>query len=535
MRSRLLRPLIAFILISATRAQGPAVQHFDGHSWWGHVKVLADDNMEGRLTGSAGLRRAEAYVVEQLKHSGLEPAGTDGFYQSVRFIQRQIDEGQSSAMLLHDGVAVPVELGSDAFFGAKIDGPAGEIVAPLVFIGNGLRIPENNLDDLAGLDVQGKVVVYLVGSPADVSAALTGHFSSLGERWKMLHAAGAIGLIAIPNPAAMDIPWIRMMVNRLQVSMDLDDPEFNEIAGLRVSLVFNPAQAEKLFAGSGHTFREIAILGKERKALPHFPLTVSLRARTVIQETRLEAANVVARLPGSDPKLKDEYVVMSAHIDHLGIGAAINGDRIYNGAMDDGSGSALLLDIAASLKAHPEKLRRSVLFTFVMAEEKGLLGSKYFVAHPTVPAGAIIADINTDMFLPIVPLKVLVIEGLAESDLGARAAAITQAFGVTPIADPEPLRNLFVRSDQYNFIRRGIPAVKLNFGAEPGSPEQQILKDWLTQRYHAPSDDTHQPVDLAATARYEEIIRALLIETANTTERPQWKPDSFFRRYATGH
>ena len=532
MPSPLLRFLAALILVSAARAQVPPVRHFDGQSWWEHVKVLADDKMEGRLTGSAGLRRAEAYVVEQLRRSGLEPAGTDGFYQSVRFIQRQLDEEHSSAALVRDGVVEPLALGGDVIFSAKVDTPVGEISAPLVFIGNGLRVPENNVDDLAGLDVRGKVVVYLMGSPAAVSAALTGHYGSTGERWKVLRDAGAIGVIVIPNPAAMDIPWIRIIANRWQPTMDLDDPAFNEIAGLKVALMFNPAQAEKLFAGSGHTFREIAQLGRDRQTLPHFHLAVSLKAQAAIQESRLESANVVARLPGRDPQLKGEYVVMSAHIDHLGMTAATEGDRIYNGAMDDGSCSALLLDLAASLQAHPENLRRSVLFTFVMAEEKGLLGSKYFAAHPTVPVEAIVADINTDMFLPIVPLKVLVIEGLAESDLGSRAAALAQSFGVKPIADPEPLRNLFVRSDQYNFIRHGIPAVKMNFGAEPGAPEQKILKDWLTQRYHAPSDDTSQPVDLAATATYEEIVRALLIETANTPERPQWKPDSFFRRYA---
>jgi Zn-dependent M28 family amino/carboxypeptidase len=315
--------------------------------------------------------------------------------------------------------------------------------------------------------------------------------------------------------------------------MDLDDPAFNDVPGLRVAMTFNPAQAEKLFAGSGHTFRELAILGKDRAVLPHFPLAVSLRARATIKETRLESANVIARLPGNDPKLKDEFVVMSAHIDHLGIGAAIGGDKIYNGAMDDGSGCALLLDLASALKAGPEKLRRSVLFAFFVAEEKGLLGSKYYAAHPTVPIRAIVSDIHTDMFLPIAPGKTLIVKGLAESELGERAAAVARSFGVNPIADPEPLRNSFVRSDQYSFIRRGIPAVKLDYGAVPGTPEHQVYKDWLTNRYHAPSDDLNQPIDFTAAALYEEMIRTLLIETANNDARPQWKADSFFRRYAT--
>jgi Zn-dependent M28 family amino/carboxypeptidase len=314
--------------------------------------------------------------------------------------------------------------------------------------------------------------------------------------------------------------------------MDLAGPEFYETPGLQLGVTFNPASAEKLFAGSGHTFAEIASLGKDRKPLPHFPLAVSLDARAAIQTTPVESANIVARLPGSDPVLNNEFVVLSAHIDHLGIGAPINGDRIYNGAMDDGSGSALVLDEAASLKAHPEHVRRSLLFLLVTAEEKGLLGSKYFAEHPTVPIKSIVADVNVDMFLPIAPLKILRVQGIDESDLGSRAAAISQSMGIKPIADPEPLRNAFIRSDQYSFIKKGVPAVKADVGFEPGTPEQKIFKDWLTNRYHAPSDDVNQPVDLQSAALYEEFTRRLLLETANASAKPQWKPESFFRRYA---
>ena len=314
--------------------------------------------------------------------------------------------------------------------------------------------------------------------------------------------------------------------------MDLDYPEFNETDGAQLYVVVNPASGEKFFAGSGHTFAEIAELGKDRKPLPHFPLAVSLEAKTKVETQKVESANLVGKLTGSDPALKNEYVVLSAHIDHVGIGAPINGDRIYNGAMDDGSGSALVMDIAANLKAHPEKIQRSILFLLVTAEEKGLLGSKYFAAHPTVPAKSMVADVNVDMFLPIVPLKILKIEGIEESDLGARAAAIAQSMGIKPIPDPEPLRNAFIRSDQYSFIKKGVPAVKVDVGFELGTPEQKVFKDWLTNRYHAPSDDVNQPVDLKAAAGYEEFTRRLLLETANTPERPRWKTDSFFRRYA---
>jgi Zn-dependent M28 family amino/carboxypeptidase len=244
------------------------------------------------------------------------------------------------------------------------------------------------------------------------------------------------------------------------------------------------------------------------------------------------SANVIAKLPGNDPVLKNQYVVLSAHIDHLGIGEPINGDRIYNGAMDNASGSALLLDVASSLKKSPEKLSRSIVFLFVTGEEKGLLGSKYFTAHPTVDPKSMVADINVDMFLPIVPLKVLTVFGLAESDLGDAAREVAQAHDITVQPDPEPQRNIFIRSDQYNFIRHGIPAIAMGVGATPGSPEQKIFKEWLTQRYHAPSDDLNQPVDLSAAALYEEVIRGVMISVAQDPRQPHWKQDSFFRRYS---
>lgn len=511
--------------------QPPAATQFNGETWWSYVKFLADDSLEGRDTGSEGLRKAQAYAVEQFEKAGLEPAGASGFYQPIRLKQYEVDESKSSLTLTSDGKTKHLTH-EEAFFSSRLTHASAAFTAPLVFVGYGLQIPEKHLDELSGLDLNGKIAVYLAGSPSDIPTALASHYQTVGERWKALREAGAIGMVAILNPASMDIPWSRIELNRNQPSMDLADAEFNETKGLEFGIIYNPASAEELFAGSSHTFAEIAALGKDRKPLPHFVLGKSLEVVAAVKVKPVSSANLVAKLPGSDPALKNEYVVVSAHIDHVGVGAPINGDRIYNGAMDDGSGSAVVLDMAADLKAHPETLKRSVLFLLVTAEEKGLLGSKYFAAHPTVPIKSIVADINMDMFLPIVPLKILKIGGLEESDLGTRAAAIAESLGVKPIPDPEPLRNAFIRSDQYSFIRKGVPAVKMDVGFELGTPEQKIFKDWLTNRYHAPSDDINQPVDLKAAAMYEEIVRRLLIETANTAARPQWKLDSFFRRYA---
>jgi hypothetical protein len=522
-------PLIWGFIVVVGLAQ-ESQSHFDGKTWWEYVKVLAADDMEGRETGSPGLRKAEAFVVAQLKKNGLQPAGRHGFYQPIEFVSRQIVEKESSIALIRNGKAETLTLGEDAIFSTRVD-LAPEVEAPLVFVGYGLSIPEKNYDDLAGLDLKDRVAVLFSGSPADVPGPLASHYQTAKERWRALAKAGAVGIISLPNPAMMDIPWSRIALNRTHPSMDLADPEFNETKGEKLSLFFNPAHAEKLFEGSGHTFQEIADLGKDRKPLPHFVLPAAIRAVARVDKKDIESDNIIAKLPGSDPQLKNQYVVLSAHIDHIGIGEPINGDRIYNGAMDNASGSAVLLDVAASLKKQPENLKRSLLFVFVTGEEKGLLGSKYFAAHPTVDPKSMVADINIDMFLPIVPLKTLTVYGLEESDLGDLARQSAEARGISVQADPEPLRNVFIRSDQYNFIVHGIPALAM--GVAPTTAEQKKLyKDWLTHRYHAPSDDLKQPVDLSAAAAYEEVIRGLMIRVADDSHPPEWKANSFFRRYA---
>jgi Zn-dependent M28 family amino/carboxypeptidase len=503
----------------------------DGRRWWSHVQFLADDRMEGRNTGSEAYRRAARYVAEQFERAGLKPAGTDGYWQPVRFLTRQIVEAESSVALVRDTKVQPLTLGEDVTIGLR-GGVAPYVEAPAVFTGYGLRIPEKHYDDLAGLDLKGKVAVYLGGGPADIPGPLKAHAQSAGERWKALRQAGAIGVVSIPDPKAMDIPWERAKLARLQVSMVLADPKLNETADEQLSLVMNPAQAEKLFAGSGHTFAEILALHEVHKPLPHFPLPVTIQAKVTVKEGKAESPNVVGVRPGNDPKLRNEYVVFSAHLDHVGVGEPIQGDRIYNGAMDDASGVASLIETARSLAQDKTPLRRSVLFLAVCGEEKGLLGSRYFAAHPTVERRNIVADLNIDMFLPLYPLRILFVQGLEESDLAKPLRAAAERLGIEIRGDPEPQRNRFIRSDQYSFIREGIPALAFKFGYDKGSPEEKIQRAWTRVRYHAPSDDLQQPVDLEAAAKFDALIRDLIVRIANQEERPRWNETSFFRRFA---
>ena len=499
--------------------------------WWNHVKVLADDNMEGRETGSPGMKRAADYVISQLKKNGIKPAGSNGYYQPVKFVQRTLDETKSSLALVQDGKVEPITLGDEAEFSTRLD-LAPEVSAPLVFIGYGLKAPEANYDDLAGQDLKGKIVVTISGQPPDVPGDLASHYSSTAEKWKALKAAGVIGTIGIPNPAHMDIPWDRIKATRLQPSMKLTDPSMSETEGWQLAIAWNPSAADKLFEGTGHTAKELFELADAKKPLPHFELKKSVHAKTHIDYKNVDSFNIVAKLEGSDSKLKKENVILSAHLDHLGIGAPINGDKIFNGAMDNASGSAMLLEVSDAIKASKQKFKRSLVFLFVTGEEKGLLGSRYFATHPTMPKDSIVADINMDMFLPINPPKKIIVRGMAESDLGDWARKAVEQNGAEAELDPEPQRNSFIRSDQYNFIRVGIPAVVMSIGYDKGSPEEKVVHEWLKNRYHAPSDDLDQPVNMEAAAKYAQIVSDLMVMTANADHRPEWHDTSFFKRFA---
>ena len=516
----------AALLASALATSAP-----DGRRWWGHVQALADDKLEGRNTGSAGYRKAAAYVAGEFERAGLKPAGTDGYFQPVRFHTRRLKEVESSLTLVRNGESEELVLGEDAIIGTRID-PAPSVDAEVVFAGYGLTVPEMQYDDLAGMDLRGKIVLYMSGGPANIPGPLRSHYQSATERGRFLERAGAIGTIGIQNPHHMDLPWQRIALGSRQASMSLADAGLEQQFGLKFTAAVNPEQAGKWFAGSGHSFDDLVALADAGKPLPRFPLHASIRAQVAVERGEAESPNVAAILPGSDPVLKDQYVVLSAHLDHLGIGEPINGDRVYNGAMDNASGVATLLDIAQLLYEAKPKLRRSLLFVAVTGEEKGLLGSRYFAAHPTVKPGSIVADLNVDMFLPLFPLRSVTVYGLNESDLGDEVRAVARARGIRIQDDLEPERNIFIRSDQYSFIRRGIPSLAMKVGYEKGSAEEKIAKAWLKDRYHAPADDTKQPVDLDCAARFDDLLRALAEAVADRPERPKWNANSFFKRFA---
>ena len=497
--------------------------------WWSEVSYLADDSMLGRETGSESGHKAALHIAEMFRLAGLQPCGTKGYLQPIRLTARRIVEDKSSLSLEHAGISEPLVQGEEAVFNMRV-AQAPTLTAPVVFAGYGLTVPELGYDDLAGLDLKGKVVLLLTGGPSSIGAPLLSHYQT--QRWEFLRRAGALGEMQIQNPHKMDIPWERSKLRRLMPQMVLADQSLNQTAGEQLAIVINPAHAEKLFVGSGHTFQEMLTIAETGRPLPRFALPVTLRASVTTQTWKVDAENVVGLLPGTDPRLKDEYVVLSSHFDHLGVGEPAHGDAIYNGAMDNAAGVATLMETAAAMHESKTHLRRSVVFLAVTAEEKGMLGSKYFAAHPTVPAQGMVADVNVDMFLPLFPLKRLMVQGLDESDLGADARSAAAAMKIEVVPDPEPQRDSFTRSDQYSFVKRGIPSVALKEGFLKDTPEQEIVKRWRSERYHGPADDLNQPIDLQAAADFNRVYLSLVETIANRSERPKWNANSFFRRFA---
>ena len=521
-----------------------------GKAWWAHVQKLADPSMNGRLTGSEDYLRAAAYVVDQFKAYGLTPAGVDGgYYQPVHFDVQRVIASKSSMSLVVDGKVTPLVLGEDAILGSR-SAQVGKVDAPLVFIGYGLHLPESQYDDFNSAEVplsalKGKIVVYINGGPADLPGALKS-FARTSPFARVLREAGAVGTISIPTPKSMDFGWQRVASGASQPGMRLSPaPDADAVAakhpaladerGALFTATFNPAQAEKLFAGTGHTFAEILALADAQKPLPHFALGKSVTATVVGETSHVVSPNIVAELKGSDPALSKQYVLVSAHLDHLGVGAPINGKTIYSGAMDDASGVATVLETAKKLSQAKTRPKRSILFVIFTAEEKGLLGSRYFAGHPTVPENAIDADLNLDMFMPLFALKKLHVQGLDESTLGEDAKKVGTEHGIVIAPDPEPDRNSFIRTDQYSFVQAGVPALAMKFGWTMGSPEYKAWRGWLAQRYHSTDDDLTQPVDLVAAAQFNDFFADLARTVADDPARQHYLDTSFFKRFETGN
>ena len=521
--SFLLLPLVAACATFGGPEEASTEQRAD--RWLVQVQALSSDAMEGRAAGTPGHQRAVDHVVAELRRIGLEPAGTEGFLQPVALIEQRIDYSASSARLTAGGSTATVAMPDVAIPSAGRPLPE-RLDAPLVFIGYGLHMPQSGHDDLAGVDLRGKIAVFVSGGPEEIAGSAKAH--ARAQRTRLLSEHGAVGSIAISTPSQLESPWASSMRSSSQPAMFLADAALRSEAGPFLAMSWNPAEGERLFAGQSRSFADIARASDASEPIAGFDMGARLNMTIASNRTESISPNIVARLPGRSAALADEHIVLSAHLDGVGTGTATTGDNVNNGALDNAAGVAALIDIAERLERGRPK--RSILFVFVTAEERGLLGSRYFARRPSVPASSIVANLNYDMALPIFPLTSITVLGAEESAIGAMAEQVGAEMGLPLAPDPFPNRNSFIRSDQYAFIEQGIPSAAFKFGFVADTPEAELERQFRATRYHNLNDDLTIRVYPQDEIRLHDFIAELALRISNAEGRPQWNEGSIFAR-----
>lgn len=510
---------IALIAASSVQAQRPAA------AWWEHVVFLSDDALQGRAAGSEGHRKAAAYVSDHFQKLGLTPGVGGSYLQPVQLRAVTIDRAASSVAVIAGGRTQAFDLSKDMAINGR--GTCGAVDAPLVFVGQGLHVPEVGHDDLAGQDLRGKIAVYVAGAPSNLTAPVVSHRQGAGERWRVLKERGVVGQIQIFNPHQAGADWMRTIDAAQQPTYGLAEGE--EFADRRLAATVHPDAAKAMFEGSGHNLDALLETVKGGQALPRFALTTSVRAQLRCSSTPSPSENVVALMEGSDPRLRNEVVVLSAHLDHVGQFGS-GEDTLYNGAMDNASGVASLIDIAARMRAANFRPRRTIAFVAVTAEERNLLGSYCFARRPPFAAGMrMVANINLDMFLPIIPMKGLIAFGMEESSLQRDVEAAAASVGIVAERDPVPAQNIFIRSDQYNFVRVGVPSVMLLTGAAGDAETWKTWESWMRTHYHRPNDDIRQPVNFESAEMFQRALLTLVRRVGDADAAPSWNQNSVFR------
>jgi Peptidase family M28/PA domain len=533
--------IVVLIMLASAGAQDGSVpsdvqnaaDHFSKSAFRANMRFLADDLLEGRGTGTRGQELAAKYVAAQFEAAGLEPGGSNGSYlQPVPFREITVDPAASECSISMKGTSTRLQWGADCLIRGSELAPDITVEAPVVFVGFGVVDSARHYDDYAGVDVKGKIVAMLAGGPANFPAEERAHFASTVEKRRAAAAHGAVGVIALWTPVSeTQLPWSRMPNQAEAPSFFWLDPSgvpndsFKELRG---SALLSMAAAERLFAGAPQSYADALKAANAGQARP-FALAATARLHTVSRHRETMSPNVVGVLRGSDPELSREYVVFSAHTDHMGIGRPVNGDRIYHGAVDDASGTSALIEMARAFAQLRKPPSRSILFLATTAEEKGLLGAHYFARYPTVPARSIVADLNMDGASVFYTFKDVI--GDEHSSLGDTIGRVAAKVGLKVSPDPMPEQLGFVRADHYAFVRQGIPAVTISEGLQAKDPSvdgRKFVENWIEKRYHAPSDDMNQPLNFDAAVQYMQMVFLVGYDVAQERQKPAWKAGDFF-------
>lgn len=507
-----------------------------------HMRVLADDSMKGRAPGTRGFEEAASYAEGVLRDLGLQPAGENGGYrQAVPLRHSTVVEPESRMSVQTPDGTRALAYDVDFYLGADPLRPSVELEdAPVVFVGYGVSAPGLGYDDYADADVTGKVVLFLNGAPSSFPSDERAYYSSGATKTSEALSRGAVGTMTFWAP---DDPRLRWDVNAARAKrgsfawLDADGTPSHGDPALLGSASLNRSAVDALFTGSA-TRMEQALEGAAANTPQAFDLVTRVSMRTVTEHADVNSFNVIAKLEGSDPKLQDEYVTYVGHVDHFGVGVAVDGDSIYNGAHDNASGVAIVLETARAFTSLPTPPRRSVLFLIVTAEEWGLLGSDYFVEHPTVPRESLVANFSLDMPFLFHPLLDIVPYGADHTSMGDAVATAAAHMGLGLGPDPIPEQVLFIRSDHFSFIRHGIPALFIKSGFETGDERDggAINTAYRQERYHTPFDDMDQDFDFESGADHARINFLTGYIIAQEDQRPTWNQGDFFAGlFAGGH
>jgi len=497
-----------------------------------HVDFLAGDLLEGRGTATRGYDLAALYVASQFELIGLKPGNQNSYYQTIPFRKADLVPEKCLFKVIRADSTKEFRYGEEYTMPSDYIREEVELTAPVVFAGFGVTAPELKYDDYADLDVKGKVVALIRGGPESFPASRRAHYSSTRVKDQNAVEHGAIGIITIRTPEdEQNAPWSRSVRQSKLSAYRWEDENGkpNEVhEELRGSATINRAGADILFAGAPQTLDEV-FKSTKNNTLKGFPLPIQVNMKKTSTLGEAKSSNVIGMLEGSDPKLKDEYIIYTAHLDHLGISDPVDGDSINNGAYDNAVGIASLIELARAFQSLSEKPRRSILFAALTAEEKGLQGSDY-LAHFPPPNTEIVANLNTDMFLMLFPFTDVIIFGEDNSTLGTSAKNASEDAGLIVSPDPAPDEVRFVRSDQYSFVKRGVPSVCITSGFKTTDPKidgEKTTRSWLRTTYHMPQDESSQKMEWGSGIK---LIRANFLtglRVANADQRPAWNRGDF--------
>lgn len=491
------------------------------------VEFLASDLLEGRDTGSRGYEIGASYVASQFRAIGLQPGGSNGsWYQYVPF-RRAVHGEAPVASLVTGNQTIALKPARDFAARPSIIEQARNLDLPLVFVGHGISDRKLGIDEYAGLDVRGKIAVVLEGAPPGLPSEVSAHLDS--SKAITAAAKGAAGVIEIAQTGQR--PGFSRIAYYDRPVVDWVDPSGktrSQSASVGLVASISPDIASKLFAASGKDFSRIAAQSKKPGAIHGFDLGARLRFSDKMEWSDFSSPEVIGLLPGTDRALKDQYVVLMGHLDHLGVkaNAKPGEDAIYNGALDNAAGVATMLEAAREFAASGKPPRRSVLFIANTGEEKGLRGADYFAAHPTVPASSIVGLVDLDMPVLLYPFTDVTAFGAEHSTVARAVADAASSMGVAVSPDPMPEETIFVRSDHYRFVTRGVPAILLMTGY--GNGGEPIWKDFLSKTYHKVNDDLTQKILWDQGARYAELNYRISRTLADADQRPLWYEGDYF-------